>query len=653
MKQSPSSVAKSIAFIAAVLFFMVQLSGGVTAVEDENIRGANPPVNPPAGSDLSSMEESAHFRVFYDKNQWPTVGPNNAPKELQDPVKFAKEVGTYLDHAWDEYHKNGYPRPHEEECKAWDSIRTVPSSIPYPPRIDVTIDPRAIESETGTLSGKITLKFDYESMDQVRHDAAHEAFHTFQQSLFYTLSSLAQQGYVARHWWMEATADYAGDKVAWGGLGTMAKPNLDYFKAPLNTTDNVHDYATSRFIDYLVSQKGVDFKVMWDASIANSSDNMVAFLETYLLNTTSNTLHDHYKGFAEYMLFDGSSPLEIHKASSLAGVVARNGKPVGGVVEEDAPPILAADKTEISYVFNLTGGYTAKLWGFKALNKNPKSPPRELKIEAVGSIPKAPDVEANVYVLKNNERLKGGVVTNPDIFKGTISSIRKTLSLGVAPDEEVYILAVNAGASDQNLTVKVAEVALTINPPTASVNVGKNANFNTPGVTEKVLWTVQEGAAGGTVGDGGAYTAPDKAGTYHVIVTLENDRTKTAAATVTVTEEVTNDELRTVRISDSEEVTGYFQGDKLVKRHGITKRFDGEGKKFEEDEYQDGKKVRSRGYNAEKGNLMVESVWCGDDEFECQRTEYSWDGKVDFEKRRLAKDSNWQMKVSTGEWIDQ
>ncbi|MDP2815720.1 MAG: hypothetical protein Q8O19_03470, partial [Rectinemataceae bacterium] len=520
---------------------MVQLSGGVIAAPDEKIRGANPPVNPPAGPDLSSMEESKHFRVFYDKAKWPTVGPNNAPKEIQEPVKFAREVGTYLDHAWDEYHKNDYPRPFETECKAWDSIRTVPSSIPYPPRIDVTIDPSVLESETGTLSGKITLKFDYESMDEVRHDAAHEVFHIFQQSLFSRLSSLAQQGYVARHWWMEATADYAADKIAWGGLGTMAKPNLEYFKVPLNTADSVHDYATSRFIDYLVSQKDVVFKELWDASVANRSDNMVTFLETYLMKTTATTLHDHYKGFAEYTLFDVSSPLELK--GSLFGVILTSGpykgKRVGGPVEADTPPVLAADKAEISYVFSLSGGYTAKLWAFKAPHKDPKSS-RTLKIEAIGNIPKASDVEANVYVLKNDQRLKGGVESNPDLSKGTINSTRKSMNLSVAPDEEVYILAVNTGASDQRLTVKVSDASLTISPPTASVDTGKNVTFTTPGVTEKVLWTVQEGVSGGTISPKGIYTAPDKPGPYHVVATLESDPSVTATATVTVATAKTN-----------------------------------------------------------------------------------------------------------------
>ncbi|MBF0479192.1 MAG: hypothetical protein HQL26_06880 [Candidatus Omnitrophica bacterium] len=109
--------------------------------------------------------------------------------------------------------------------------------------------------------------------------------------------------------------------------------------------------------------------------------------------------------------------------------------------------------------------------------------------------------------------------------------------------------------------------------------------------------------------------------------------------------------LRTVRI-DNEEVTGYFQGDKLVKRHGITTRFV-DGNKQAEEEYKDGNLIRARTYNEEKGNLMVESVFCGkgDDAYECQRTEYSWDGSVNFEKRRLSKDAKEQIKTSTGEWF--
>ena len=111
------------------------------------------------------------------------------------------------------------------------------------------------------------------------------------------------------------------------------------------------------------------------------------------------------------------------------------------------------------------------------------------------------------------------------------------------------------------------------------------------------------------------------------------------------------EELKTVKISDSEEVTGYFQGDKLIKRHGLTKLSQSDDTRVEA-EYQNDKKVHSKVYNQENNHLIVEKWFRGDDEFEYQETTYSWDGKPEFEKRRLDPNSKWQMKVSTGEWVD-
>jgi len=50
-----------------------------------------------------------------------------------------------------------------------------------------------------------------------------------------------------------------------------------------------------------------------------------------------------------------------------------------------------------------------------------------------------------------------------------------------------------------------------------------------------VTWSIQEGAAGGTITQSGVYTAPTTAGTYHVIATSQADTTKSATIPVTVT----------------------------------------------------------------------------------------------------------------------
>ena len=49
-----------------------------------------------------------------------------------------------------------------------------------------------------------------------------------------------------------------------------------------------------------------------------------------------------------------------------------------------------------------------------------------------------------------------------------------------------------------------------------------------------LTWSVQEGAAGGTIGSDGTYTAPSTTGTYHVVATNMQNTSESAVATVTV-----------------------------------------------------------------------------------------------------------------------
>ena len=51
---------------------------------------------------------------------------------------------------------------------------------------------------------------------------------------------------------------------------------------------------------------------------------------------------------------------------------------------------------------------------------------------------------------------------------------------------------------------------------------------------QAVTWTVQEGAAGGSITAGGIYTAPALPGTYHVVATSQADPTRKATVDVVV-----------------------------------------------------------------------------------------------------------------------
>jgi hypothetical protein len=88
------------------------------------------------------------------------------------------------------------------------------------------------------------------------------------------------------------------------------------------------------------------------------------------------------------------------------------------------------------------------------------------------------------------------------------------------------------------VTAPAPVITVSVNPSAATLTAGGSASFtatvaNT--TNQGVTWSVQEGAAGGTVTSAGAYTAPATAGTYHVVATSLADTTKGGVATITVT----------------------------------------------------------------------------------------------------------------------
>src|SRR5467141_4282553 len=74
-------------------------------------------------------------------------------------------------------------------------------------------------------------------------------------------------------------------------------------------------------------------------------------------------------------------------------------------------------------------------------------------------------------------------------------------------------------------------IVVLISPSTADLNQGASQSFT---ANVAVNWTVQEGAAGGSITHVGAYTAPNIGGTFHVIATSQADTSKSATATVDI-----------------------------------------------------------------------------------------------------------------------
>lgn len=88
------------------------------------------------------------------------------------------------------------------------------------------------------------------------------------------------------------------------------------------------------------------------------------------------------------------------------------------------------------------------------------------------------------------------------------------------------------------LDTNAGSITVSVFPLGAALAKGETQSFAGSvlgcGNQSAVTWSIQEGAAGGTIDADGLYTAPQSAGSFHVVATSVADSSKTATATVTV-----------------------------------------------------------------------------------------------------------------------
>lgn len=119
----------------------------------------------------------------------------------------------------------------------------------------------------------------------------------------------------------------------------------------------------------------------------------------------------------------------------------------------------------------------------------------------------------------------------------TAPGVEGTFHIVVFPEADPSVRAVAA------ITVVTAPppppgIAVRIIPEAISIETGETFRFQasvTGTADASVSWTVQQGPLGGSIDTAGAYTAPDRPGSYDVIATSRADPSKSARATVAVT----------------------------------------------------------------------------------------------------------------------
>jgi hypothetical protein len=134
-------------------------------------------------------------------------------------------------------------------------------------------------------------------------------------------------------------------------------------------------------------------------------------------------------------------------------------------------------------------------------------------------------------------------------------------------------------ASSQADPTKSAIAAVTVVPPT-SVSIAPTEATLLPnesfafeaaviGTSDKgVLWTIDEGTAGGSITPDGIYTAPNSEGTFHIRATSQADPSQVVSATVTV------NSAATVSVAVQPETVGLFFGESFDFEAKVTGNID-------------------------------------------------------------------------------
>ncbi len=345
-----------------------------------------------------------HFRIVYDKKEVVSIAGNYKPATAHGPSSepdFVLDAGDFLETAYQNYQKAGYPVPDGE--------------------INVEIQSQDY-SEYGTLSGIIHITtLAWPDQNLLRQDCAHELFHSVQ------LKALGISKYRNRQWWSDAAADYAADRIAYGAnrtgkMGIDIKPK--YLETAITSNANFHAYSTAHFISWLVDKQNVmSFKELFDATNAGENDVLATLKK---LIDSPKPLGLHFSEFGLFFIFDAASPGPLNTVSAISTQIAAQ----ADTLKPDSEPLEKA--FSVNY-------FTAQLWAVQSTEE------ADLMIE------RRDQNNGAVWVVVQSGDTRGASqLVQPEIMNGSTT-------LHLSPGQYLYIMADNTtNPEPQNISVRIS-----------------------------------------------------------------------------------------------------------------------------------------------------------------------------------------------------
>lgn len=317
--------------------------------------------------DISVTSPMKYFTIFYNKDQKMPDG--------SDVSVFALRLGGYLDEAYEAYKGLGFVMPDTPH-----SVVLFEASSGDPPHYE--------GGWYGLGVGEDHIYYPLKSSvtDAImRHDAAHELFHSVQNRYL----SVYVMGY--QKWFMEATAESAAFFFIDNGSDAgLVKLNTYFFSEPLASKVEEHQYQAANFINYLVQTDVVDFKILWEKVATSTITPALDVINSFLRDSTGQWLSRYWKAFVVYA-FTGNYALFSSNSGDSSGFPLS--ERTGGTIS-----LLKSSENEIFWSCQLPSGLTARTWGVRAIMPEGVAS-RKLIIEPLTELPS--DVTLNIFLIQD------------------------------------------------------------------------------------------------------------------------------------------------------------------------------------------------------------------------------------------------------------
>ncbi len=378
-----------------------------------------------------------NFRILYNKDEMSESNHfnNSSWERLFQPSKtfsgsydskhliFVQDIGEYFESALSNYRKAGFKEPVVKP--GWIRNETInPINIKLDSYLAQKYSDPAYFAGTGyihipSVNSLISFRNDANSFSLV----GHELFHRMQAEYYYFTQYV--QKISPHYWWIEASAEYAGCRIAWGDVkyeNMFAQIPHNFLSYPINTVGlpdagfrNDYEYHAAVFIYYLVEVRGLNFARLFE-NVAKG--NPLISLDNYLKTQSGNrqNLADFYRDFARWAFFaEGTYNKGFFRKYPIANF------------EDDSQKDLAEQKDILSL---------------------------PAKNEFIISVDGAQGVTVEIIKMKGNQKLSQNNVPSPiAVLK---AGEEKALS-AINNDEMLCIMAVNTEGKRTNVAVTISE----------------------------------------------------------------------------------------------------------------------------------------------------------------------------------------------------